>query len=221
MKRTMCGRFTLTAADIEALARELSAELDRVLAGAWRPRYNAAPSDLHPVVRIASGRRVLATARFGFTGRDGKRVVNARSETAARLPMFRGPFQEGRCVVPVDGFFEWVEEAGRKRPRWLHRPRGGLLLLAGLWREEVGGPAFAILTTPANEAVRGLHGRMPAILGAPEAAAWLEAPDPALLRPAPDDLLAATPVSTRVNSVANDDPACLAPAEPEAQGRLL
>jgi len=218
----MCGRFTLTASDIEALARELSAELDRVLAAGWRPRYNAAPSDLHPVLRLEAGGRRLVAARFGFTGRDGKRIINARSETAGRLPMFRRPFQEGRCVVPVDGFYEWVAERGARRPRWLHPPEGGLLLLAGLWREEAGGaPAFAILTTPANEVVRGLHGRMPALLTDAEATAWLAAPDPSLLRPAPEERLVATPVSTRVNSVANDDPACLAPPEPEAQGRLL
>jgi putative SOS response-associated peptidase YedK len=217
----MCGRFTLTVADVESLARELGAELDRVRAAPYRPRYNAAPSDLHWVVRLRDGRRRLSPARFGFPRPGKPPLINARSETADSLPSFRDAFRGGRCLVPVDGFYEWLEEGGRKRPRWLHRPGGGLLLLAGLCREREGVLAFAILTTEANRTVRGLHGRMPAILSPGDAAAWLERPDPGLLVPAPEGWLEARPVSPRVNSVSNDDPACLEPVGPEAQGRLL
>jgi putative SOS response-associated peptidase YedK len=216
----MCGRFTLTLPDVEALARELGAELDRARAAPYRPRYNAAPTDLHWVVRLAAGRRLLLPARFGFARPGKPPLVNARSETAARLPTFRAAFREGRCLVPVDGFFEWLEEGGRKRPRWLHRPGGGLLLLAGLCQEQEGGLSFVILTTEASADVRGLHGRMPAILSPRDAASWLEQPDPGLLAPAPEGSLAARAVSLRVNSVANDDPGCLAPAEPPGQGSL-
>lgn len=216
----MCGRFTLTLPDVEALARELAAELDRTRAARYRPRYNAAPTDLHWVVRLAAGRRLLLPARFGFAREGRPPVINARSETAHLRPMFRPALQDGRCLVPVDGFFEWLEEGGRKRPRWLHRPGGGLLLLAGLCQERQGELSFVILTTEASADVRGLHGRMPAILSPEGAASWLEHPDPALLAPAPAGSLVGQPVSLRVNSVANDDPGCLAPAEPPGQGSL-
>lgn len=217
----MCGRFTLTLPDARALARELGAELDRLRAAAYRPRYNAAPTDLHWAVRLAGGRRLLLPARFGFARAGRPPLVNARSETAAHLPAFRTAFRDGRCLVPVDGFFEWLQEGGRKRPRWLHRPGGGLLLLAGLCREREGELSFVILTTEASPDVRGLHGRMPAILAPEDAQAWLSRGDPALLRPAPEGTLAAREVSPRVNSVAHDDPACLAPAGSEGrQGTL-
>jgi putative SOS response-associated peptidase YedK len=217
----MCGRFTLTVADVESLARELGAELDRARAPPYRPRYNAAPTDLHWVVRLQAGRRLLLPARFGFARAGRPPIVNARSETAGRLPAFREAFREGRCLVPVDGFFEWVTEDRRTRPRWLHRSGGGLLLLAGLCREGGGELAFVILTTEANPTVRGLHGRMPAILSPEGAAAWLARPDPELLAPAPEGWLESRPVSLRVNSVANDDPGCLGPPEAPRQGRLL
>ena len=72
---------------------------------------------------------------------------------------------------------------------------------------------FGVLTTAPNSLVAPVHDRMPALLSATEAAAWLAKPDQQLLHPAPDGLLVATPVSFRVNSVRNDDPACLAPAK--------
>lgn len=216
----MCGRFTLTTPDVAALARELGAELERVRAAPALPRFNAAPSDLCWVVRLDGGRRRLVPARFGFTRSGRPPVINARSETAHLLPMFRLAVRAGRCLVPVDGFYEWLAEGGRKRPRWLHRPGGGLLLLAGLYRERGGEREFAILTTGASSDVRGLHGRMPAILAPDAARGWLERPDPELLRPAPEGTLVAREVSLRVNSVAHDDPACLAPPEPDGQRTL-
>lgn len=218
----MCGRFTLTTGDVMELARELAARVDEAHLALHRPRYNVAPTDRCWIVRAVPGGRELVPARFGFSARGRPALINARAETAQRLPAFRRPFAEGRCLVPVDGFYEWVaEEDGTRRPRWLHRSGGGLLLLAGLWRPEPEGPAFAILTTPANRLVSGLHGRMPAILSPEQAEAWLAGPDPALLAPAPEDWLVATPVGTRVNSVLHDDPACLAPPAPRRQGSLF
>ena len=217
----MCGRFTLTTADVEALARELAAELDRARAVPWRPRYNVAPSDLHWVVVSTAGRRLLLPARFGLGAPGHPPRINARAESADRLPSFRRLFREGRCLVPADGFFEWIGPLGARRPLWFHRPGGGLLLLAGLCQEQPEGLAFAILTTPANAAVSRAHDRMPAVLSPQAAAAWLERPNPALLAPAPDGWLAATEVSPRVNSPENDDPACLEPAAPDRQGSLF
>lgn len=221
----MCGRFTLTTGDVRELARELAAQVAEAHLGLYRPRYNAAPTDAHWIVRTGNlagpGGRELLPARFGFSSPGRSPVINARSETAERLPAFRRAFAGGRCLVPADGFYEWISEGGRRQARWLHRPGGGLLLLAGLCRPEADGLAFVILTTPANRLVSGLHGRMPAILDPAQAEAWLARPDGALLAPAPDDWLVATPVGSRVNSVAHDDPGCLAPPAPERQGSLF
>ncbi len=217
----MCGRFTLTVADVAELARELSAELDRLRAGDYRPRYNVAPTDGHWVVRRVDGGRRLSPARFGFTVPGRAPLINARAETAERLATFRRPFREGRCLVPADGFYEWTGPAGARRPLWFHPSGGGLLLLAGLWREEKGELAFVILTTPAGPDVARIHDRMPAVLSADAAEAWLERPDAALLAPAPEGWLRSREVSPRVNAVANDDPGLLDPLPPPRQGRLL
>jgi len=216
----MCGRFTLTEGDVERLARELSAEVDRLRTMPWRPRYNLAPSDPAWIVRLEGGRRLLLPARFGLPGRDGV-LVNARAETAARLPTFRRAWEEGRCLVPADGFFEWRGPRGARQPLWLHPPGGGLILLAGLCQERAGGLCFAILTTEPNGLVRPIHDRMPALLTRAQGEAWLARPDPGLLGPAPEGALVATPVSPRVNAVENDDPDCLAPAPEPGQGSLF
>jgi putative SOS response-associated peptidase YedK len=218
----MCARFTLTRPDLSGVARLLGAELDPNDAAAWCPRYNVAPGQQAFVARAAGGRVRLAPARFGFAGRKGRLVANARSETAGRLPMFRQPLREGRCVVPSDGFFEWQGGGGRRFPLWYHRPDGDLVLMAGLVRPAPdGGLEFVILTTPPNEEVRGVHDRMPALLSSEEAVAWLAGPEPAPLRPAAEGGLEARPVSPRVNSVANDDPDCLAPPPSPRQLGLL
>jgi putative SOS response-associated peptidase YedK len=201
--------MTLTKRELAELAAELAAVFDPEAAFSFRPRYNVAPSDLHFVLRLDGGQRRLEPARWGLSpGAPGRGpLINARAETAPSKGAFRGAFLGGRCVVPADGFFEWRATPEGRQPMWIHRADGGLLLLAGLW--EAG--RFAVLTTEPNRLVAEIHDRMPAILTPEEASAWLAAPSPALLRPAPEGLLAARPVSTRVNSVRNDDPECLAP----------
>lgn len=217
----MCGRFTLTIADLAALARAWAAEVEAAVAAGWRPRYNVAPGDAHPILRARGGRRVLEPAAFGLPDARGAPRINARAETAAALPAFRDAWRERRCAVPADGFIEWSGPSAARRPSWLHPGGGGTLLLAGLWEETAQGLAFAILTTAANAEVRALHDRMPVLLAPALLGPWLaEGPAPAL--PAPGDgVLEVRPISPRVNSPRNDDPACLAPPPPEAQLGLL
>ena len=217
----MCGRFTLASRDVEQVARALAAEVDPESARLYRPRWNIAPTDQHWIVRLEGGRRRMVPARFGFRGRDGRVVINARSETAARLPMFREPFADGRCVVPADGFYEWQGGRGERHPLWFHDPAGQLVSFAGLAAERDGELAFVILTTTAAGVVREVHDRMPVVLWAGAAQAWLSRAEPALLAPAPDGLLVARAVSTKVNVVANDGPELLDPPAPRQQLKLL
>ena len=154
----------------------------------------------------------------------------------------REAFLSRRCVVPADGFFEWTGTKDARQPVWYHAPDDALLVFAGLyesWRNPADGEwrrTFTILTTNANEVVEPVHDRMPVVLPRDVVADWLHIPADeseqasyakevkALLKPAPAEMLVATEVSRRVNSVANDDEACLAPAgdrEPSSQATLL
>lgn len=215
----MCGRLTLTEPDLSGVARALEARLDAADAALYRPRYNAAPSDLCFIARADAGAPRLLPARWGVRGPGGRQVINARSETASALPLFREAWAGRRCLVPADGFYEWVGPRSDRRPIWFHRrgPGGGLLFFAGLYEEpaEAGGaPSFCVLTTAANGLVAQAHERMPAILDPAAARRWLARADPGLLGPAPEGLLEGRAVSKRVSDVACDDPGCLEPSEP-------
>lgn len=200
-----------------------------------KPRWNIAPTQEIPIIRKDKDRRRLALPRWGLVpswAEDpsiGARMINARSESAAEKPAFREAFRLRRCLVPVDGFYEWAEVDGRKQGRIIRCRDRALFALAGLWecwRGPKGGPAVeppletaTVLTTSANAALSVLHDRMPVILDEGDWAAWLDPETPlsdlaTLLRPAPDDLLDLTPVGPRVNSVRNDDPGCLDPPPP-------
>src|SRR5262249_18104823 len=122
----------------------------------------------------------------------------------------RRAFAERRCLIPADGFYEWLGKKGHRQPGWFHAPPGQLLTFAGLYDRDGN---FVIITTEANHHVAPVHDRMPAIIRPDDRDAWLAAADPKLVRPAPDGYLTKTLVSARVNSVANDDPGCLAPPE--------
>lgn len=221
--------MTLTRRELREVAEELGALLEVGADLSWRPRYNVAPTDRHPIVRARETARSLELARWGMghgaakaDGRALPVLINARAETAASRPSFRDAFVKRRCLVPADGFFEWRNTPEGRQPLWLHPQGGGLLLFAGLYAEAEPGvtePRFTILTTTPSDDVRAIHDRMPVILGRAEANAWLAAPSQGLLRPAPAGTLVATPVSLRVNSVKNDDPECLAPPVPDTGAR--
>jgi putative SOS response-associated peptidase YedK len=218
----MCGRFSLTLADLAALAKEWSADLDALLAEQWRPRFNVAPGQLHPLLREVAGRRRIVPATFGLSGPRGSLLPNARSETAAQRRTFAAPLHQARCAVPVDGFYEWEGPASARRPSWFHLADGAPLLLAAVAAPAPDGRlGFSILTTAAVAPVERLHDRMPMILPPALIGPWLAGgPPPPLPDPLPG-LLSVRPLSTRVSSIAHDDPECLEPAGPEGQLRLL
>ena len=227
----MCGRFTLTRTDLREVAELLGAAVSAEDAAAHRPRYNVAPSqEAWLVVEDGAGRR-LTRGRWGYPPPFGPRhddpvgLINARAETVAEKPTFRGALAGGRCAVVADGFFEWTGAKGHRRPLWFHAPGGEVLLFAGLARQVADAESgelerrFAVLTTAANRLVAPIHDRMPALVPVEALGRWL-APTALervalgdLLRPAPEGLLVATPVSARVNDARFDDPLCVA-AEP-------
>lgn len=236
----MCGRFTLVEPSYEELAETLGVAFDSAQAAAYKPRYNIAPTDPHWVMHMEGGVRELMSASWGLvpwwskTRNDARRPINARSESMKRSPVFREAFERRRCVVVADGFYEWVAPpAGSKQPKqpiWFRPTNGGLLLMAGLW-ESWKDPAtgersqsFTIVTRGANSDMDGVHDRMPVVIAPDDLPTWLDVPPrgeerevPApviqLLGPAKEGALSRTRVSTRVNSVKNDDPLCIASPE--------
>jgi putative SOS response-associated peptidase YedK len=225
----MCGRFTLTASGEEV------AELFGLdAAPALSPRYNIAPSQPVSVVRLEpDGGRRLSDLTWGLRApgaREGDRpFINARAETAGERVAFREAFAERRCLVVASGFFEWEGtprgrrrgHAGKKRQPWYFRRADGRpFAIAGLWEPSVppeGRATCTLLTTRPNALVAPIHDRMPVILDAADAAAWL---DPALRTPAelqpllrafPAPALTAYRVGFAANNAKFDDPTCIAP----------
>jgi putative SOS response-associated peptidase YedK len=230
----MCARLFLPAT-----AEELVEFLDAAGVPPLAPRFNIAPSQDLLVVRLdPSGERRAAFLRWGLVPRwskdpkIGNKLINARSETAARRGVFADSLRMRRCVVPAGGFYEWKKQGAVRQP-YAVRAKAGLLAIAGLWDSwERGGQRLetcTILTTTANAAIAPIHDRMPVLLEREQFGAWLdpERRDPdalaPLMRPYPADRLVVQPVSTRVNRPDFDDPACLDPADPAvpAQGRLF
>jgi putative SOS response-associated peptidase YedK len=220
--RRMCGRFAShrPVDEIRALFGTVNAPPNTP------PSWNVAPTREALVVRRhpESGARHLDLLRWGLIPHWTKdppktrQPINARAETLATSPLFREALARRRCLVPVDAFYEWQATERGKQPFAIARADGGMLALAGLW-EGWRGPegtalrTFTIVTTPANDALRRLHDRMPAVIEPAFWPLWLsevEGDARALLRPSAA-VLRVWPVSTRVNNVRNDGPELLAP----------
>lgn len=193
-----------------------------------RPRYNIAPTQDVPVVRTTpDGQRELVMMRWGLVPSwaddpaIGNRMINARGETVAEKPSFRAALKKRRCLVVADGYFEWKKTGKAKQPYLFHFDDDRPFALAGLWeRWSKGGEPLetcTIITTDASPLAATAHDRMPVILDGAALDMWLdpEVDDSAalagFLRPFEHDAMIATPVSTRVNSPANEDAACVEP----------
>jgi putative SOS response-associated peptidase YedK len=212
----MCGRFFVATP-----GPELARHFGLAVAPDLPARFNVAPGQPIPMVRVRDGERVLEAPRWGFVpawAEDpaaGRRPINARVETAAGSPLFRTALAQRRGLVPADGFYEW-QHVGRSARPFAIRPRdGGLLAMAALFeRWQRGGETLescAIVTVPAAGAVRPLHDRMPLFLAPADYARWLDPAldDPAMLAPLlaghGAERLEAYPVDRRVNDVREDD----------------
>lgn len=219
----MCGRVTVQTPAVD-LAREFG--LAGIRNAIERPRFNLAPTQLFPVV-ANDGQRMLDAYRWGLIpswAKDaaiGNKLINARCETVAEKPSFRSALKRKRCLLLVDGFYEWKQTTKPKTPFFFHRKDRKPFAIAGLWEEwtspETGEVvrSCCIITTGPNALMASFHDRMPVILSAAGQEQWLrpEATEAAalqpLLVPCADDFLDAYAVTRVVNSPSNDVPACI------------
>lgn len=219
----MCGRF-VSASPPDEIAKYFA--VDQVAEAVLEPSYNVAPTNDVYVVHETGDVRRLDAFHWGLVpiwAKDlkvGNRMINARAETLADKSAYRHALRKRRCLIPVDGFYEWKALPGqrRKQPYYVSRPDGEPLALAGLW-EEWRGPdrdgssvvrSCTIITTTPNDLMATIHDRMPAILPPGAWDQWLDpapvedlAPLSGLLVPAPSGLLTLRPVSTDVSNVRN------------------
>ena len=235
----MCGRF-VTSSPAAQVAAYFDAEVTAERLLERTPNFNVAPTTEVAVVVERDGRRGLALRRWGLVpswAKDpavGSKMINARVETAATKPSFRSAFSKRRCVVPVDGFYEWkvAAEGARKQPYFIVRRDREPMAFAGLWEswkdpqaegEGSSTPLLtcSILTTEATGPMAQVHHRMPVLLGPDTWDAWLDESVTdkdqvqGMVLPAPDDLLEMWPVSTAVNSVRNNGPELVAAVGPD------
>jgi putative SOS response-associated peptidase YedK len=221
----MCGRF-MQERPVSDLAEIFGAE---PLVDEPGGRYNVAPTDEALVVVQRDERRALTSYRWGLiphwaeNARIASRTFNARAETVATAPVFRDSFRRKRCLVPVDGFYEWKREGSVRQPYRVLRADGRPLVLAGLWAgwrdpatDEVR-RTFTIVTTAPNATLAELHDRMPVIVPDDAWDRWLD-PRPAepgelraLLEPDETVPLVIAAASRLVNDVRRDGPELLLP----------
>lgn len=216
----MCGRFTLTL-EIPALQQELG-----ITAGPedWLPRYNIAPSQAAPVVLDAEARKIelLRWGLIPFWAKDasiGNKLINARAETIAEKPSFRSAFEQRRCLIIADGFYEWKKQArGPAIPHYYFRQGEKPFAFAGLWenwvdpnKEKV--RSCTIITCEANELVRAVHPRMPVMLTGDDLWRWLRGDSKSelmkLLVPYDGNDMKVRQVSTLVNRADSEGPALI------------
>jgi putative SOS response-associated peptidase YedK len=219
----MCGRYLITSSP-EAFRRLFRYEEQPN----FPPRYNVAPTQPVPIVRLVDGKREFALVRWGLLPywvkdpRTFTLLINARGESVNEKAAFRNAMKRRRCLFLADGFYEWTSAGGRKRPYVVRPKDGGPVAFAGLWESWMGPngeemETAAIVTTAANREIASLHDRMPVILPPEAFDLWLDCANvdhrtaEALIMPTRDGLLDAYEVSPAVNHVANDNPQLLEP----------
>jgi putative SOS response-associated peptidase YedK len=225
----MCARYVITSPAAAVRALFGYAEQPN-----FPPRYNVAPTQPIPIVRLDGGKPAFALARWGFIPawvkdpRTFSLLINARGESVIDKPSFRNAMRRRRCLIPADGFYEWSDSAPR-RPYFVRPKAGGPIAFAGLWEtwtgpngEEV--DTATVITTPANRLLAAIHDRMPVIVAPDAFSLWLdcakvdEVTAAALIVPAAETLLEYYEVSNAVNRAANDSAELIALAPAKIDG---
>ena len=209
-------------------------------AGQGQPAAGRAADE--PAPDLARELRVVRWGLVPFWAKDpsiGSRMINARAETVSVKPSFRQAFARRRCLLPADGYYEWYrpgdDAKAAKQPYYFCRADGGPLALAGLyelWRNREFPDdhpdawlwTSTIITTSAPDEIGRIHDRMPMVIRPELWADWLDPGNSetadllGLMAPAGSSGLITRRVSTEVNSVRNNGPALIEPAEPEPAG---
>lgn len=228
----MCGRYVLNA---EPQLIQQTFNLESV-PDEFAPRYNIAPTQPVPIITNDDPQH-LTMVQWGLIpswSKDPKmayKMINARGETVAEKPSYRGPFKYRRCLIPVSGFYEWVQTDDGKQPHFIHVKDDPVFSFAGLWevwRNPEGDEIWTttIITTKANEMLSALHHRMPVILDGDKRQIWLDKDADknelqALLQPYAQEKMTHYPVSKAVGNVRNDDPALIEREDPPRQQSMF
>jgi putative SOS response-associated peptidase YedK len=227
----MCGRFSSTS-QLQFLLEQFRAEPLGV--EGHQPSWNVAPAtDILVVTSSEDGARQLRELRWGLVPRWAKdpsganRMINLRAETVREKKGWKSTLARKRCIIPIDGFYEWQDQGKgqRKQPFYITSRDFSPLALAGLWATwrdpESGEELFTctILTTSANDLMESVHHRMPVILAPEDWDAWLDPNNTdtdelaKLLVPAPEEMLTLWPVDPAVGNVRNNRPELQEPLE--------
>ena len=220
----MCGRFTLHTP--ESRIRELF-HLGHSVPLGLNPRYNMAPSQDIPIIRDTEASREMVMARWGLVPHWSKEsktkysTINARIEGIADKPAYRTPFKRSRCLIPADGFYEWKMINNVKVPHFIHMRKGEVFAFAGIWDrwqgEGITLDSCSIIVMPANDVIKPLHERMPAVIAPAHYDQWLDERVSekeeilGLLNSAPSAFMKFYPVSQWVNSPAHEEERCMQP----------
>jgi putative SOS response-associated peptidase YedK len=219
----VCGRYFISTAPeaIRALFRYREQPN-------FPPRYNVAPTQPVPIVRMAEGHRQFALVRWGLIPawvedpRGFALLINARGESVNDKPAFKNAMKRRRCLFPADGFYEWKAHGSSKRPHFARPKAGGPVAFAGLWETWMGPngeemETAAIVTTVANAEMAEVHTRAPVIVPPGQFDLWLdcahvdERAATAVIAPAPDGSMEVYEISPAVNRVINDSAELLVP----------
>ena len=219
----MCGRYALFE-QLDEIDHFLGI-LDRT--GEITPNYNVVPTHTMPVVVNSAGRPEMEMMHWGFMGlkpKPGERPflpVNTRAESISSKAMWKKSLLQRRCLVPMNGFYEWAGSKSNKTPFYIHGTNEPFLVAAGIYSELSpidGSRSFSVITTSPNKVMENIHDRMPAFLHPSEFADWLKSDHSEeylsdLLRPYPDDAIEAYRVSKDVGNVRNNHPGLVVKAD--------
>lgn len=224
----MCGRYTIIAK-----AEEIEKRFNVKVPETYKPRYNAAPTQILPVITNESPEG-LSFFNWGLVPNWAKnksissKLINARAETLSEKASFKNALKHRRCLIPADGFYEWKKSSKKSKiPYRIFLKSKKLFAFAGLWEEYEDEEqkivhTFSIITTAANSTILTIHDRMPVILEQDSEQDWLSSSISIedhidLLNTYDEEKMEFHSISPLVNSVTNDNPQLIVSTPPADQ----
>ena len=182
--------------------------------------YNVSPGQDVNIILSYKFENYLLSSNWGYNfinskTQNNQSVINSRIETINSKLLFKDSFLKRKCIIPVNGYFEWSQQEGEKKPYFIQLGAGELIYLAGVWRKEKYNDdkrrVFSIITKAANSKINKIHHRMPVVLNTNNAQDYLETKDNDLIFNNYEDVdLNITEVSKYVNNPKNNDEKCIA-----------